>query len=278
LLIIFLPFHCLQVVHNAFDPEERSLCILRHMSQKPEFLLIVCKCRKHFRVRSDRETSAADLQASRHNRLYSCYIARAEFLEILRRNVQFAHTVRDVFDAQRLSERTHQDGILLVYAQTGFDLNGIFLVDRPEKRRDFLLNLRKIEQIDRFSVTAGIAHRLCAGRDRVVQAFPLLTRRNEAGFRVLAEKCQRNVRIMLEYATLKPQEICVFLRILPDLAKCFCTCIFQINCICLVLHHVYLPLHFTTLQRESQGFFTENFIFSVTKFTPFKNSDVSVYI
>ena len=130
-----------------------------------------------------------------------------------------------MIDGQRLTERSHQQGILLLHAKPCLDLTGILAVDRPEIRRNLLLDLRKIVQIDRFSVTAGIADGGCTAVDRVMQSLPLLTRCNELCVRVLGVKRQRDVRAVLEHATLKPQKICIFLGILPDLTECIHACI-----------------------------------------------------
>ncbi|MBR2087081.1 MAG: hypothetical protein IJ906_08100, partial [Oscillospiraceae bacterium] len=139
-----------------------------------------------------------------------------------------------MIDGQRLTERSHQQGILLIHAQPRLDLTGILAVDRPEIRRNLLLDLRKIVQIDRLSVAAGIADGNCTAVDRVMQPLPLLTRCNELCVRVLGVKRQRDVRAVLEHTPLKPQEIRVFLGILPDLTECIHACVSQADCCCLI--------------------------------------------
>ena len=233
---MFHPFCCLQIVDDVLDFQECRPCIPRCIGQKPQALFVRCKRIENRCVQFDRKSAAADLQPSRHDRLHRRHIARAECLKFLRRDTQHAHTGCDVIDGQRLPERSHQQGILLLHAKPCLDRTCVLAVDRPEIGRDLLLDLRKIVQIDRFSVAVSIADGNCTAVDRVMQPLPLLTRCDELCVRVLGVKRQRDVRAVLEHATLKPQEIRVFLEILPDLTECIHACITQADCCCLILH------------------------------------------
>ena len=219
---------------------QRRLCIPRRVGQEPQALFVRLQCHECPWIEPDRKLAAADLQSSRHDRLHCGHIGQPECVVILRRDVQLTHTVRDLIHGQRFAECAHQDGILFCNPQPRLDLVHILAADRPAERRCFLLDLGKIEQIDHFSSFDEIAHRFCALRDRVVQALPLFTGRNEVCIRILTEKSQRDVRIMLEDPSLKPQEFRIFLRILPDLLECLRTCTAEIDCCCIVLHQNYL--------------------------------------
>ena len=189
------------------------------MRQKCKPLIVCPKLCKHRCFGFYRESAAARFQPSRHDGQHCRHIGGLKFPEILRRDLQITHTLRDAFRREGLPECRHQDRAFRVCAELSFDFGGILFADRPDRRRLSLPDLRKIAEIVLFPVIPDESDQLRTVLHGIAQPFPLCLRCDELRIRILGEEYKGNVQTVLEYPPLKPEKFGVFLRILSQMMQ-----------------------------------------------------------
>ena len=151
--------------------------------------------------------SAADRQPSGNDLPDAIHHGSAEVLVLICRNAEPYHGLLYQRTGTSFFGQRDCDGPLFRDSDRPPNRICIQICDRPQKRRDLAVALRKVVHGSDLSFMIDELDRAFALTDRTVDCLPVFCRSDEIRLRLLDEKLQRNGRRKLEHMPLIPQKL-----------------------------------------------------------------------